>query len=394
MPRDHLDAIRRVLRTQVSDILRLNVAHLSAMAPDQVYDQVLDTPPLLHECFQVFRSQPDLFRKVVVRQDKTRPSSDQDQLWCGRTIADVVAMIVRASAKRYFRAALPQAPRPKPLQQEPVGLMRQAAIGLRLMKPPPSRPLAPPVGQGDRLYRAFRTNLLYEWQVPLIPHYTPLDVHTVTRLGPRILDFRDPRQIQILAEEGLTADGKLPLLLDDARRLRGPDGGIDANALSEAFVKLGLEAVFPELVDTQLRRAVSQISCMEPKTVQLLLPALETNLRAVTVFLFACFTTLEEKGFRQAFGACGAMWAIQKLAKQLEASRPWPRSLPSMKTASERALASVIELETGLPAKDKLKGADPGPVPSGAATSGPVAISGGGPARASRAPVSRQTKSV
>ncbi|CAA7627369.1 hypothetical protein [Magnetospirillum sp. SS-4] len=379
LPRDHLEAIRRVLRTQVSDILHLNVTQLSALTPDRVYDQVLDTPALLHECFQVFRSQPGLFNRVVVRQDKRPPASDQDALWCGRSLADVVAMIVRASAKRYFRATLPQAPRPAPAA--PVarpGLVRQAAIGLGLMKPPPPpRQPAAPLGQGDKLYRAFRSNLLYEWQVPLIPHYAPLEIRTVTRLGARILDLREPGQIQILAAEGLTAEGRLPLVLDDARRLRGPDGGIDANALSEAFVKLGLEAVFPNLEDAQLRRAVSQISCMEAKAVELLIPALETDLRAVAVFLFSCFSSLGEKGFRQAFGACGAMWAIQKLAKHLEGCRPWPRSLPSMKGASDRALAAAIDLATGQPAKDKQKTAP-----------APAAVSGGGPARAARTPVS------
>ena len=227
--------------------------------------------------------------------------------------------------------------------------------------------------------------------MPLIPCYTPLEVSTVTRLGSRILALREPAQIQILVEEGLTPEGRLPLLLDNAKRLRGPDDGIDANSLTEAFTKLGLDAVLPELEGTQLRRAVSQIACMDPRVVQLLVPALETELRSVTVFLFTAFSRLGEKGFRQAFGPHGAMWAIQKLAKHLETCRPWPRSLPSMKQASERALAFAIDLDSGLPAKDKLKTPDPGPVASAAAPVGakkpiPAAISGGGPSRASRAP--------
>lgn len=388
---DHLDAIRKVLRTQVSDILRLNITQLSTLPLDEVYDRVLDTPQLLHECFQLFRLQSDLFKRVVVRPDKRPVASNQDPLWCGRSLDDVVRLVVRASAKRYFRATLPKAPPPKPVRRPPPpGLWQSAAIRLRL-KAPPLPPVIPkaPLGQGDRLYRAFRANLLFEWQVPLIPHYTPLDVATVTRLGSRILTLREPAQIRILAEEGLTPEGNLPMLLDTAKRLRGPDQGIDANNLSEAFAKLDLETVFPVLVDTQLRRAVAQIACMDPRVAQLLIPALETDLKSVAVFLFTCFVRMGEKAFRQAFGPHGAIWAVEKLAKHLESCRPWPRSLPSMKQASERALAFAIDPETGLPAQTKLKTPDPGPVGSAVATAKkPVAAgaAAGGPARASRIP--------
>lgn len=385
---DSLETIRNVLKSQVSDILRLSMTQLSTLPPDAIYDRILNTPQLLHECFQVFRLQPDLFKRVVVRQDKHPVTSDQDVLWCGRTIADVVKLVVRASAKRYFRATLPAAPRPKAEPPPPPSLLHSAAIRLRLKHPSPPKILKAPLGQGDRLYNAFRENLLFEWQVPLIPHYTPLEVSTIKRLGSRILALREPVQIQILAAEGLTPEGRLPLLLDNAKRLRGPDEGIDANSLTEAFTKLELEAVFPAMVDTQLRRAVSQIACMDPRVTQLLIPALETDLKTVTIFLFTAFTRMGEKAFRQAFGSHGAMWAVQKLAKHLETCRPWPRSLPGMKQASERALAFAIDLDTGLPAKDKLKSPDPGPVPSASATAKPTpaAISGGGPARASRAP--------
>lgn len=379
---DHLDTIRTVLKTQVSDILRLNITQLSALPPDTIYDQILNAPPLLQQCFHVFRSQPDLFKRVVVRQDKKPISTDQDLLWCGRTIADVVTLVVRASAKRYFRATLPAAPKPAPVLRPGIGLLHQAAIRLRLKQPPPPpKAVKAPLGQADRLYRAFHENLRFEWQVPLIPHYTPLEASTVTRLGSRILALREPGQLQILAAEGLTPDGRLPLMLDNAKRLRGPDGGIDANALSEAFLKMDLEVVFPDLVDSGAKRAVAQISSMDIRIVQQLMPALENDLRGVTIFLFACFSRLGEKAFRQAFGPCGAMWAVQKLAKHLETCRPWPRSLPGMKQASERALAFAIDLDSGLPAKDKLRSADPGPVPSASAK--PAAAA---PARPGRAP--------
>lgn len=389
--RESLEAIRGTLRTQVADILRLNITQLSTLPPNAIYDRVLDTPQLLHECFQVFRLQPELFKRVVIRQDKRPATNDEDVLWCGRSVSDVVKLVVRASAKRHFRANLPgadisKAPPPPP----PPNVLLSTAIRLGLRKPEPIKPYVPPLGQGDRLYKAFREHLRFEWQVPLIPHYTPLEVSTVTRLGSRILTLREPAQLKILASEGLTPEGYLPLLLDNAKRLRGPDQGIDANALSESFSKLGLDAIFPGVEDTALRRAVSQIACMDPRMVQMLMPVLEEDLKRVTIFLFAAFTRMGEQAFRQAFGSHGAIWAVQKLMKHMETCRPWPTSLPGMKQASERALAFAIDLDTGLPAKEPkaaekaLAAARP---PAPPAKKPAAAVAASGPDRAARTPM-------
>ena len=403
--RESLETIRGTLRTQVAEILRLNITQLSTLPISAVYDRVLDTPQLLHECFQVFRLQPELFKRVIIRQDKRPATSDDDVLWCGRNVEDVVKLVVRASAKRHFRANLPGADMSlAPPPPAPPGLMTSTAIRLGLKKPEPIKPYVPPLGQGDKLYKAFREHLRFEWQVPLIPHYTPLEASTVTRLGSRILALREPGQLQILASEGLTPEGYLPLLLDNAKRLRGPDQGIDANALNEAFTKLGLGSIFPGVEDTALRRAVSQIACMDPRMVQMLMPVLEEDLKRVTIFLFSAFTRMGETAFRQAFGPHGAIWAVQKLMKHMETScRPWPTSLPGMKQASERAIAFAIDLDTGLPAKDKLKTPDPAPAVRPTATAArpgqakptavpakkpvPAALSASGPDRAARTPM-------
>jgi hypothetical protein len=356
-PDDGLELVRNTLRTQVSEILRLNIGQLSGVPQHQVYDQVLDTPGLLHECFQVFRNQPDLFRKVVMRRDKRPVTAGDEELFCGRTLDHVVALVVRASAKRYFHTALPapEAPPPEPMEQP--SLLHRTAVKLGIKKPVHRAAYVAPKGPADKLYDAFRENLRFEWQVPLIPSYSALEPLTVRVLGPRILKLRDSSQIDILAAEGLGPDGRLPLLLEDARRLKAVDGSIDSNALREAFTKQGLEAVFPELDDVQLRKAVSQIAIMENKAVDMIFPALEYALRPVTVFLFAAYTKLEMKGFRQAFGPHCALWAVQKLAKHLETQRPWPRSMPGMKAATLAALSHAIDLTSGMPASAPVRAA-------------------------------------
>ncbi len=346
---DGLDTVRSTLRTQVADILRVNIGQLSTVPQHEVYDHILDTPGLLHECFQVFRNQPDLFRKVVLRKDKRPATEGDEELWCGRTLDHVVALVVRASAKRYFRAAMP-APEVPPLRVEAPSLLHKTAIKLGIKKPIHRAPFVAPQGPGDKLYNVFRDNLRYEWQVPLIPSYSTLHPSTVRVLGPRILKLRESGQIEILAAEGLGPDGRLPLLLEDARRLRAVDGSIDSNALMEAFIKQGLDAVFPDLDEVALRKAVSQIAIMESKAVDMIFPAMEFALKPLTVFLFTAYTRLDLKGFRQAFGPHCALWAVQKLAKHLETQRPWPRSMPGMKSATLAAISYAIDLDSGMPA--------------------------------------------
>lgn len=344
-----MDAVRNTLRTQVSEILRVNLSQLSTIPQHLVYDHILDKPDLLHECFQVFRNQPDLFRKVVFRKDKRPATEGDEELWCGRTLDHVVALVVRASAKRYFREAMP-APTPPPVLVEAPSLLHKTAIKLGIKKPIHRAPYVTPQGPGDKLYNVFRDNLRFEWQVPLIPSYSALTPSVVRVLGPRILKLREATQIEILAAEGLGPDGRLPLLLEDARRLRAVDGSIDSNALMEAFTKQGLDAIFPDLDDVALRKAVSQIAVMETKAVDMIFPALEYALKPVTVFLFTAYAKLDIKGFRQAFGPHCALWAVQKLAKHLETQRPWPRSMPGMKSASIAAMAYAIDLDSGMPA--------------------------------------------
>jgi hypothetical protein len=351
---DGLDLVRETLRSQVADILRVNIAPLSTIPQHEVYDHVLNTPGLLHECFQVFRNQPDLFRKVVLRKDKRPVTEGSDELWCGRSLDHVVALVVRASARRYFREAMPP-PEAPPVVVDSPSLLHKTAIKLGIKKPVHRAPYVAPKGQGDKLYEVFRDNLRYEWQAQLIPSYSALAPSTVRVLGPRILKLRESAQIDILAAEGLGPDGRLPLLLEDARRLRAVDGSIDSNALMEAFVKQGLDAVFPDMDEVMLRKAVSQISTMETKAVDMIFPAMEYALKPVTVFLFTAYNKLELKGFRQAFGPHCALWAVQKLSKHLETQRPWPRSMPGMKSATLAALSHAIDLDSGMPASAPLR---------------------------------------
>lgn len=390
-----LAAIRDALKTHIVTILHAQVPELSNLSPHAVYDHILSSPEMLHQCFQVFREKPDLFRKVVITPAHRPVTSGDEPLLCGRTLDEVVALVVRTSAKRYFRSTLGVGTRPIYAPLAPPSLLQKAAIQIGLKKPPRRRILGTEDGPGDTLYSAFRANLLFEWQVPLLPNYATLEPRVVSKLGARILDLRDPKQIDILAADGLTPEGFLPLMLADATRLCDVQGGLSPAALAEAFTKLGLEAMFPLFDETGLKRAVSQMSVMDPTAVLALIPALERDLRAFTVFIFSVFSKLEPKAFKQALGPHCPQWAVQKLAKHIQTCRPWPRSLPGMKTASEKALAFAFDTLTGLPAKDVVRSpvitAPPKPSPAAkvAATAPkPPPPAHSGHSRAARTPVS------
>lgn len=187
-------AVRATLRGEAVVTLQKLVPALGVLPRDQVYERILDNPELLDGCFQVFRSNPEAFSPLLVRSDKSPIITEADPLRCGRSLSQVIAMVVRSCARRYFRRALkePAVRRPppaKPTLLEWLGLVKQA-------------PKKKPLTKADRLYRAISDHLLYEWQARLIPYYAPLPEQLVRALGPRILAIREPAELIEIAQSG------------------------------------------------------------------------------------------------------------------------------------------------------------------------------------------------
>jgi len=116
-----VETVRTVLRRDIADILRDNIPILAMVPRDKVYDRVMDDPNLLHQGFQLFRSRPELFKDVIMTRDRGVPGADSDILWCGRSLAEIIALVVRACARRYFKRRL-AGPKPKPLPLPKVGM--------------------------------------------------------------------------------------------------------------------------------------------------------------------------------------------------------------------------------------------------------------------------------
>jgi hypothetical protein len=170
--------INAALQGPVVDILGQFLPELNALPREQAYDHTLDDLGLLTRCFQVFRRERHRFRHVLV-DDRRRPVTDDGTvLSCGRTLAEVIAMVVRTAAKRYFRRVRTPIP----------GMSTHAAA--------------------DQLYDAIKAFLLHEWQVPLVPTYAGMEPALVRRVGARLLDARDAAALARLIND---PDGRAPM---------------------------------------------------------------------------------------------------------------------------------------------------------------------------------------
>jgi hypothetical protein len=191
--------VHETLRGPVIDIFIKNLPAFDGLSRAAAFDMIIGHHKLAEECFRLFRTRPDLFDDLLVGRNGERVTDASQPLYCGRSLDQVIALVVRAVAKRHFlkRFAPPRVVEPIPV---PPTLWQQLKMLLE-KPPPPARPRRKAT-RGDSLYRALSNHLLYEWQLPLIPHYTPLPVSMVRKLGARMLEFREANQLKTLLLEG------------------------------------------------------------------------------------------------------------------------------------------------------------------------------------------------
>jgi len=168
--------INGTLQGPVVDILGQFLPELKALPREQAYDRTLDDLDLLTRCFQIFRKERPRFRYVLVDERRRPVGEDNVPLSCGRTLAEVIAMVVRTAAKRYFRRRLSPASTRAEMEME----AEEARLHDTARSP------------ADELYDAIKAYLLHEWQVPLVPTYSEMDPALVRRVGAKILDCREP----------------------------------------------------------------------------------------------------------------------------------------------------------------------------------------------------------
>ena len=377
-----VQAVRAALEGPLVELFRRELPVLRTLPRGAAYNTVMGDPRLLDECLRLFRSRPDLFAELVHDSDRRPVTHDDAMLSCGRTLGDAVALVVRAAARRQFRARLdtrvrPAVPRPRLSPLRRLGV----ALGLARRPAPPAAARAP--SRSDQLYRAIRDYLRFDWQVPLIPHYAPLAPATVADLGARLLDIREAAELRALSAPGsVPRDGRPPLLLDGARRVMQPGrDSIDPEVLWRVVQQMDLARLFPKTEADRVRRAMAQVSATHADVIRALLPALGADVRRFVAFLVIAYVTVGEQRFKQDFCQEGRAHAARKLAERLEQLTPPAPSLDEMTRFYQAVLGTAYAggVETGASGEALLQ-AHPQLVHAldalGRSSAAPVAISG------------------
>lgn len=194
-----VDQINAALKGSVIDTLRHFIPSLSAYTNEEAFNLILSSPEMTQRSFRAFRDHPDAFAEVLRTTDNQPVSNDTDTLSCGRTLTQVVALVVQAVAKRYFRAKL-SLRRATPIGPREASLTDK--VSRFLFGGPTTAAAGRKQSQGDRLFQAMRDHLLFEWQLKLIPHYVGLPVSLVQALGSRLLEFKEIEDIQWMVRTG------------------------------------------------------------------------------------------------------------------------------------------------------------------------------------------------
>lgn len=315
------EQIVEALKSDLIIVFQQEIPALSKLERNAAYEAVMNDPALLDACFRLFRNKPELFTGHVVDDQRQPVTSDDGALLCGRTLGEAVTLIVQASARRYFRRKLGATKRVAGPPKVRPGLMQRVGMALGVAAPPPPT-FRKVVGAGDKLFTVIREHLLFDWQAALIPHYAPLAPEMVTQLGPRLLDIREPSELRALAsrEERVgMAEGKPPLLLDNAKRLIKPSGDtLDSDLLYKVCSQMDLMRLFPGRDAGKLRRAIAQVAGTTPEALEQLMPVLGGDLRLFVSFLFVAYVELGEDDYRATFGIGGATgWMVKRYADRL-----------------------------------------------------------------------------
>lgn len=211
--------ILKQLKGPISQRFRELIPQLAAV--DDIYKTVMENPELLHACLQLFRKQRGRFAEFLVDSDGRSVTTDDRPLRCGRSVDEIVGMIVRSGARAYAlkRFGEPKADRPHVVHPETQGLLQKLAAlvtGKWGGEAPPMPGKKAPPSHAKAFYEAIKDNLGYDWQVTLIPHYAELPVKLVRELGGGLTTLRTAEGIAALANIGRHN-------MDQARRILSND---------------------------------------------------------------------------------------------------------------------------------------------------------------------------
>ncbi len=188
---ERLALVHAKLRGPVTELYQQMVPGLGGVPRDRAFDMVMGSPQLLDGCFKLFRARRDRFGPLLLDQRGQVTAADDVPLACGKTVDEIITLVVRAAARRYFRAHVPDRAAPLAVTRP---VRRSGAVEWlnQLLGRAPTHAVTRRKSRAERLYAALKQFLRYEWQALLIPHYARLTAKTARALGARLLELRDP----------------------------------------------------------------------------------------------------------------------------------------------------------------------------------------------------------
>lgn len=198
------------------------VARLQEIVPafaayDDAYGTIMSTPDLLHACLQLVRTRREKFQEFLTDIAGNPVTTDDMPLRCGRSLDQIIAMVVRSGTKAYAEkrwapdpaaAKAVAAPAQKGLLDKLKELVGGKWSEAEQPKPSPT--------QGDRFYVAIKDHLDFDWQVPLIPYFAELPLKLINELGRGVTALRTPEGIAALADIGRHSMDQARKIMSDA----------------------------------------------------------------------------------------------------------------------------------------------------------------------------------
>lgn len=330
---EHNRAVRQItvtLKGPVAAVFRELIPAFGDMDGDEFYDAVLGSSDLLHGLMLIFNKRREAFAHLLVDAQGRPVNDDFVRLKCGRSVHDIVSMIVRTHAKKHFRATLGGDPND-------------------------------PDSKAGKLYQAMNEYLIHEWQVPLVSHYAGIPVAKMRELGPMLLDLKTVAEVdavvaQSTARRAQVADPGTPAKPANANA--DAAGLVGARQQLESMVKEShsreQEFWWETLNDNQVRQALgnpteSDMRELTAAFCQLgdatrseLLAPLGLSLYQAAVLLGTCYRTLGRAAFGQVFGKPGSAAAVTAFATKLKAKGVSSRSdVRSLGRSVEGVLATM-----------------------------------------------------
>lgn len=294
---DHNQAVKSIteaLKGPVAEVFRNLVPGFGEFNGAMFYDSVISNPDMLHGCLLIFRKRRDAFSHLLVDSKGRLVNDDFVALRCGRTVHDIIAMIVRTHAKRHFKDALGGDPNDK-------------------------------TSKSGRLYNAMNEYLIHEWQVPLVAHYAPLPAHKMKELGPALLDLKTSAEVDALVAKagGVPVNGKAVPTLPPPSVAKEEPVLVETNSREydfwwETLNDPQVRNTLGPLHDNDKRELVAAFCSISEASRNELLGGFSLSLFQGAVLLARCYQGLGRATFAQVFGKPGSPDVVKAFAARLK----------------------------------------------------------------------------